>query len=170
MSTNKVIFITLIGMGLGIWVLIKVSTGAFNSSDLENVVIWGLSGLFGVFLAWVFGSNRIVDMEGNEIESKETDNTSDLNDKKIEDTELIKRVKANDIDGIKELLDSGVDINEQDNHGATALIYAVLSTNKEIVKLLVDKGADIKIKTKKQITAESIAVNNNLTEIMKILD
>ncbi len=84
--------------------------------------------------------------------------------------ELIEKVKANDIEGCKKLLNENCNINEQDNKGATALIYAVLETNEEIIKLLLEHGANKKIKTAKGVTAIGIAKNNNLTYILQILN
>jgi len=86
------------------------------------------------------------------------------------ETELIKKVKENNLEGAKKILDAGADINEQDSKGATALIYAVLSTDEKLVKFLVDRGAYTRIKTDKKITARSIAIKSNLTEIIKIFD
>lgn len=53
------------------------------------------------------------------------------------------------IEGCERLLIQGADINQQDNKGATALIYAVLNNHEEIVRLLLSKGADQNLATKK---------------------
>ena len=86
------------------------------------------------------------------------------------ETELMRKVKANDINSCVKLLDEGADIDAIDDKGATALIYAVLNTDTNLVKLLVDRGADIDMSTKKGVTAESIAKSNNLVEISQILN
>ena len=53
-------------------------------------------------------------------------------------------IKNNDIQSIKNYINSGHDLNIQDNFGHTALIWAARnSDNKEIVKLLLNAGADI---------------------------
>ena len=88
---------------------------------------------------------------------------------KIVSIELIEKVKANDIEGCKQLLDENCNINEQDEKGGTALIYAILNTNENMVSLLVDKGTDKTVATKKGLTAIAIAKNNKLTSILKIL-
>lgn len=44
------------------------------------------------------------------------------------------------------LLDSGVEINAQDNTGRTALFYAAIEDNEPLVKFLLENGADKKIK------------------------
>lgn len=46
---------------------------------------------------------------------------------------------------IKLLVNSGVDVNAQDNEGNTVLEMASDNDNKEMVELLVANGADIKI-------------------------
>ena len=91
-------------------------------------------------------------------------------DKKKAETALIKKIKNNDIQSCVQLLNEGVNIDEQDDKGATALIYAVLSTNPKLVKLLVDRNANTNIYTRKGVCAKLIAINNNLTEIIQILN
>lgn len=59
---------------------------------------------------------------------------------------LHKAVLERDLAKVKELIDSGIDINSVDGDGATALFTAVLEEQPEIVKLLLSKGADLTIK------------------------
>lgn len=92
-----------------------------------------------------------------------------LSEKKTE-TELMRKVKENDINACIKLLNEGVAIDAVDEKGATALIYAVLNTDINLVKLLVNKGANIELATKKGVSAESIAKSNNLIEIIDILN
>jgi ankyrin repeat protein len=44
-------------------------------------------------------------------------------------------IKNNDIESVKNYINSGYDLNEQDKHGETALIFATSKNNIEIVKL-----------------------------------
>ena len=48
---------------------------------------------------------------------------------------------------VKQLLESGADINAKDKLGLTALMAAAFENDIETVKLLIEKGADINIKT-----------------------
>lgn len=58
---------------------------------------------------------------------------------------LIDYVKLGDITKVKELIDTGVNLNHQDEYGYTALIWAACYNKPEIVKLLVEAGADREI-------------------------
>jgi uncharacterized protein len=61
----------------------------------------------------------------------------------MSDTQLIEAVKAENIVSVRELIDSGSDVNQQDEQGWTPLNWASGRGNLEIVKLLVEKGADV---------------------------
>lgn len=61
----------------------------------------------------------------------------------MSDLQLHELVKAADVEGLKKLLDSGVDVNEGDEQGWTPLNWAAGKGNVEILSLLTDKGADI---------------------------
>lgn len=58
-------------------------------------------------------------------------------------SDLHEVVKAGDLEQIKKLLDSGVDVNEGDEQGWTPLNWAAGKGNVEILSLLVEKGADV---------------------------
>ena len=51
-------------------------------------------------------------------------------------------ISNNDIKSVKNYINSGYDLNKQNNVGDTALIYAAFKNNKEIMELLLDYGAD----------------------------
>ena len=55
-------------------------------------------------------------------------------------------IKQNNIDKIKELLYSGVDVNIKDNYGETPLYYASTYGQLQIVKLIIEYGADVNAK------------------------
>ena len=79
-------------------------------------------------------------------------------------------IKNNDIQSIKNYINSGHDLNIQDNFGHTALIWAARnSDNKEIVKLLLNAGADIDKQDKCDYTALIWAAFCNNREIVEIL-
>ena len=57
---------------------------------------------------------------------------------------------SGDVDGVRSLLDQGVDVNAKDSHGNTALTGAIMSYHQvpdrnymEVVQLLLARGADI---------------------------
>jgi ankyrin repeat protein len=58
---------------------------------------------------------------------------------------LIDAASQGDATAITALLNTGVDINTQDDKGATALMRAVEAGHTDTVKLLLDRGADVNI-------------------------
>lgn len=58
--------------------------------------------------------------------------------------DLIKRVQAGDLNEVKSLIESGVDINAKDTFGYTALICASACGHIEMLQLLIENGAAIK--------------------------
>ncbi|MBQ9579018.1 MAG: ankyrin repeat domain-containing protein [Ottowia sp.] len=69
------------------------------------------------------------------------------------------------------LIEHGADINAQDQHGATALMYAALHGLVDISRLLIEKGADYKITNSSGATARQIAkdMGTNAAEILAII-
>jgi uncharacterized protein len=61
----------------------------------------------------------------------------------MSDIELIARAKHGNIQQARELLNSGADINEQDEQGWTPLNWAAARGNSEMVKLLLRHGAQV---------------------------
>ena len=72
-----------------------------------------------------------------------------------------------DIESLKNYIDSGYDLNKQNNYGYTPLIYATF--NIEIVKLLLNAGADIDKQNKYGYTALTLAALYNYHEIVELL-
>lgn len=56
--------------------------------------------------------------------------------------ELHQAAGAGDLQKVQELLESGADVNEQDDRGRTPLHFAVDSDNPEMIRLLLNNGAD----------------------------
>mgnify|MGYP002136588126 CR=1 FL=1 len=69
-------------------------------------------------------------------------------------------IKDGRVDVVGVLLEKGMNINQQDVHGYTPLMYAVLENKPELVKALLDKGADPHITNKLGKTAMHIALQS----------
>ena len=79
-------------------------------------------------------------------------------------------IRNDDIESIKNYIDSGYDLNIQNDVGGdTTLIYATSNNKIEIVKLLLNVGADIDKQNNRGNTALTVAAYNNNREIVEIL-
>ena len=86
-------------------------------------------------------------------------------------TELMLCASEGDLEECKRLLDQGANINQQDDKGATALIYAVLNNCEEVTRLLLSNGADKKLATKKNgLTPLMVARKNGFKAIINLLE
>lgn len=72
-------------------------------------------------------------------------------------------------DEVEKIVETGVDINEKNITGSTALHIAVKENNLEVVKYLVSKGADLTLKNERGFDALIIATNENHVEIFEYL-
>ena len=70
---------------------------------------------------------------------------------------------------VKLLLDRGAKIDEKNNKGHTALMFASLKGFKEIVKLLLDYGANVDEKNNEGNTAMMFASLKGFKEVVKLL-
>ncbi len=84
-------------------------------------------------------------------------------------TDLIGKVKNNDVAGVKELLAGGEKAGASDANGNTALHYAVATNNAELTKLLIDEGADVNAKNNKGWSPAMIAEKKNVPEVSAVL-
>ncbi|MDR6550525.1 ankyrin repeat domain-containing protein [Paenibacillus qinlingensis] len=82
---------------------------------------------------------------------------------------LIAAVERGDIEQVQQLLSNGVNLNEQDNRGRTAIMAATHANNPAIVKLLIDAGADIHIKDAMQDNPFLYAGAEGLLSILQLL-
>ena len=78
-------------------------------------------------------------------------------------------LKNNDIQSIKNYIDSGYDLNSQNSDGITPLIKSVINDKIEIVKLLLNAGADIDKQFNNGNTALIYAAFYNYNEIVELL-
>ncbi len=87
-------------------------------------------------------------------------------------TNLIEDTKTGNVLAVKHLLSSGADVNQVDDEGFTALIWATCKGHLKIVRLLLDAGADPNATSRKQrVTAymyahfyKKIAIARSLKE------
>jgi ankyrin repeat protein len=83
--------------------------------------------------------------------------------------DLIWAVMYQDLDKVKQLVESGADINfQEESQQATALIIAVQYNFGDIVQYLIEKGADLSIRTKTGHNA-LMAAGNQRPDIVKFL-
>jgi len=84
-----------------------------------------------------------------------------------------KEIIRTDINKVKELLDSGADIEYTENYDVTPLMWAVENHNKEAVEFLLDNGAKIDAKDMAGSTSLSRACykgyRREIPEIIKLL-
>jgi ankyrin repeat protein len=85
------------------------------------------------------------------------------------DLQLIKAVKDGDMATVKEMIKSGVDINQQDDNGWTPLNWAAGNGDIDTVKLLVENGADVFKVGRDQRTPYMIALAASRVEVVKFL-
>ncbi|WP_342608793.1 ankyrin repeat domain-containing protein [Vibrio tritonius] len=70
---------------------------------------------------------------------------------------LIQAVLSNDIEQVIALLDIGYDVNEQDEHKMTALLYSCAEQNEEIMKVLIEANAEVNHRNENGFSALDIA-------------
>lgn len=83
--------------------------------------------------------------------------------------ELLDAVKSGEVKTVKDLLEAGADVNQQDKHGWTPLNWAAGKGNGELVVLLLQHGADVFKVGRDQRTPQKIALAAGHVEVVKIL-
>lgn len=105
----------------------------------------------------------VTDMENDRIKDDDfikNDNISEM---------MIKTAKG-DIEGVREIIFRGGNVNKKSKSGLTAIMYAASDGNIEIAKLLLENGADPDIKTNKGRSAVSIAKKHEFHELLSLFD
>jgi Ankyrin repeats (3 copies) len=87
----------------------------------------------------------------------------------MSELQLIEAVKAADVTAAKELIQSGADINQQDEQGWTPLNWAAGKGKLAMVELLVEAGADIFKVGRDQRTPYMIALAAGHADVVKFL-
>lgn len=82
---------------------------------------------------------------------------------------LHRAIISGDIEKVKSILSSGVDVNARNNINGTPLHTAVTKQNKEIVQLLLDKNADVNLVNNTRQTPLHIAVSMGQKDIVELL-
>jgi hypothetical protein len=82
---------------------------------------------------------------------------------------LVEEIKAGNVAYVKELIESGADVNWQDEQGWTPLNWAAGIGNLEMVKLLVSRSADVFKVGRDQRTPYLIALAAGHVEVVKFL-
>lgn len=83
--------------------------------------------------------------------------------------ELLKACKNGDFKAVKLLIESGVDINYQTDHGITGLMSAAVDGRDEIITLLIANEAKIDLETRLGNTALEIACAEGQLNTVKLL-
>ena len=83
--------------------------------------------------------------------------------------ELMMAAKENQVSVIKTLLETGEEINARDQHGKTALLWAVEKGHTEAVQLLAGNGAEVSVRNRAGDTVLMIAAWRGKQDIIKVL-
>lgn len=86
-----------------------------------------------------------------------------------ETNNLLKSAADGNLEGVKEALDKGADINGTDNKGYTALHWTASKGLSDCVKYLLEKGADCNKQDSEGNTALHVAAKNGRTESVELL-
>ena len=82
---------------------------------------------------------------------------------------IFEYIMNGDLKSVKNLIDSGFDINTKDVGGWSPLQYATYCDHLDIVEYLISKGVDIESKDNSGITSLVRSVINNKTKLFKYL-
>jgi len=88
---------------------------------------------------------------------------------KFEKSDLLYAVMAGDIEKVKKIIASGIDINCKDTSGNTPLILAASYGHDKILELLIAKGTDLYMKNNSSTNALGFATYKGNTNIVKLL-
>ena len=78
-------------------------------------------------------------------------------------------VGEGDLNGVRVMIDNGIDVNLRDDKNNSLLIHATINNQIDIVKYLLIKGANVNLQNLQKMTALQIAVINHNIKIAKKL-
>jgi ankyrin repeat protein len=81
-------------------------------------------------------------------------------------TMLHQVAKSGDVVELRRQVAMGVNVDERDENGATALLWAVLEDHVEVIRVLAESGADKEATTARERTALHIAAREGHVEAM----
>ena len=96
-------------------------------------------------------------------------NYCNIGNNKISVKKILHNIRNNQIESIKELVESGYDINQPLENGITPLMFACFFDAGESVKILLDLGADINYKSIDGFTPLMFSIFSNSKNAAKIL-
>lgn len=91
-----------------------------------------------------------------------------INEKSIQQENMIALVKQNDIEGVKKALHKGANVNTQDKNKRSLLLLATISKQVEMAKLLTESGADVNLQDDIQDSPFLYAGATGQTELVKL--
>lgn len=86
-----------------------------------------------------------------------------------ENNPLIEEIKNQNIDGVKEMISKGLDVNIPDKKGSSPLSYAIIYQNSEIINILTNSKADINFNSQNGMSPLHSAIRKNSIETTKLL-
>lgn len=84
--------------------------------------------------------------------------------------DLIANVKNKNITAVRQMLNEGEDVNEQNEQGSTALHYAIALDDADMTRLLLENGANLHIANSKGWTPLKIAEKKNVKNVTAVLN
>ncbi len=85
-------------------------------------------------------------------------------------SDLIGQTSRGNLKAVRDLIDAGVNVDEKDKHGRTALFHASREGHLEIVKTLIDARADVNVQDKYGQTALMQASRKSYREVIKVIE
>ena len=82
---------------------------------------------------------------------------------------LVTAVEKNDVEGVRDLLAQGADVNETDECGNSGLIIAVSNGYLEMMQLLLKAGADVKARNDAGYDALSWSLMNSMDFVVPLV-
>ncbi len=84
-------------------------------------------------------------------------------------TELMRAALEGQTAWLKVLLEKAADVNETDNEGRTALMFAVTNMHRDSANVLLEHGADVNLKANDGCTALMLAASSGESDLARAL-